>query len=98
MTTLAPPASLRDNVEPLEAGAHVLACGFPGDAPALLSVEGELFAGPARHRLGKGMLTVARIREDRILAGDDQGSVIEARADGHAIRITETLDLSAESP
>jgi len=72
-------ASLKDRVEPIEAGAQVVSAGFLGGDPCLVTAEGELLRDGGRQRLSDGAVLVALFSGERLAIGDDTGRVIELR-------------------
>jgi WD40 repeat protein len=79
--------SLARMVEPIEAGAHVLAAGFLGPTPVLALADGTVMLGepksPSRVTAhpDAGML-VATLDATRLLTGGDDGRVVATSGDG----------------
>jgi len=82
MNTQSAAASLTDNVAALEAGAHVLAAGFLGEAPVLVTGEGDVLIAGTRHDTGAEAALVARLAADAIILGDDRGRILRIAPDG----------------
>ena len=86
MSSLAmpPDTSLTKHVAPLEAGDHVIASIFIGDAPVLALSDGTLsFAGRRALVHEDGALVFAASR-DALLTGGGEGKVIRTTADGQS--------------
>jgi WD40 repeat protein len=92
MTSLAPPASLTQNVTPLEAGSHVIAVAWPGGVPALALSDGAVMLGlPGLQRRidvhgGAGLL-VAAGTPDTLVTGGGDGRVCALGPDGEPTMI-----------
>jgi WD40 repeat protein len=82
MNTQSPASSLTEHVVPLEAGAHVLAAGFLGEAPVLVTGEGDVLVAGERHPIGADAALVAKLASDAVFIGDDRGRVLRVAADG----------------
>lgn len=79
--------SLTHRVEPIKAGAHVIAARFIGDEPALVLADGAVVIGSQNARFhphGEAAILVSASDDTMLLTGGDDGKIMATQADGSA--------------
>jgi WD40 repeat protein len=80
--------SLTQRVEPLEAGAHVIAARFIGEQPVLALADGTVLLGMNNQPLrphGDAAILVASTDDGALITGGDDGKIVSTKSDGSSL-------------